>query len=568
MSSSDPNAITGTLLFHHTVPNLVGDVTQVVTKEMKSIFFPIYKTRVDCIVKVLHWPSVMASIEKKDLGGEDGLGSAKVQALESAMCYTALCTMTDEESASSFACKKDILREQLRAAAELQISTARLLEQPDLTVLQAFLIYLVSKASSSEGQKLTRRQLGLRCSTTHASAWSLLSLAVRIGTALGLGSEDPSKFSIFDLEIRRRVWSSIGLLDAQLALDRGAPALLSSEELQKTPLNVNDSELYPNCPPLVERAGFTDMSFASMTHRASLCQKTMEEIPPDTDDSWDRWKEKLAVIDKFEAYGLLQFSGIDAWSPPIQRFAQAVAGGSLANIKLMTRRPPHRNRQTRIPPWDDYDVMKSTTWILERSLFKQANSEFTPWAWFTWVKWYALAVLLAELCGPIKGPEADRSYVVAQKIFIEYAQVVADSQSGMLWRPIVKLMRRVQKLRGSTVDGMSNLLASPASGMEQPTTNRSGINHNSFANLNINQQPIPQGPAIALDPYTPIPTMIQSSDITYDLVNNERDQALGVDFFPSDDLSWAHWDNFLEDMNNPASFDWAMDWQNNVPLQP
>lgn len=156
MSSSDPNAITGTLLFHHTVPNLVGDATQVVTKEMKSIFFPIYKTRVDCIVKVLHWPSVMASIEKKYMGGEDGLELAKVQALESAMCYTALCTMTDEESETSFACKKAILREQLRAAAELHISKARLLEQPDLTVLQAFLIYLVSKASSREGQKLTR----------------------------------------------------------------------------------------------------------------------------------------------------------------------------------------------------------------------------------------------------------------------------------------------------------------------------------------------------------------------------------------------------------------------------
>ena len=144
MSSSDPNVITGTLLFHHDVPNLVGDATQIVTKEMKSIFFPIYKTRVDCIVKVLHWPSVMASIEKKDSGGGDVLELARLQALDSAICYTALCTMTDEESENSFACKKEILRGQLRAAAELDISKARLLEQPDLTVLQAFFIYLVS----------------------------------------------------------------------------------------------------------------------------------------------------------------------------------------------------------------------------------------------------------------------------------------------------------------------------------------------------------------------------------------------------------------------------------------
>ncbi|KAH7409655.1 hypothetical protein BKA64DRAFT_404214 [Cadophora sp. MPI-SDFR-AT-0126] len=547
MSASEPSSISGALLFHQSAAETSPDLTLVVPKEMKGILFPIYRTRVDCIIKILHWPSTMAAIEKKDSSPRDGLESDRVQALESAICYAALCTMTDEESETSLSRKKNALGEQLRHAAETSISKARFLEQPNLTVLQAFLIYL----------------LGLRCSTTDASAWTLLSLAVRIGSALGLGSEDPSKFSIFDLEIRRRVWSSIGVLDAQLALDRGAPALLSSQELQKTPLNINDSELYPGCPPPLVSTGFTDMSFASMTHRASLCQKTMEEIPPDTDDSWSRWKEKLAAIEKFEAYSMLHFSGIDAWSPPLQKFAQAVAGGSLANIKLMTRRPPYRNRQTKIPPWDDYNVMKSTTWILERSLFKQENSEFNPWAWFTWVKWYALAVLLAELCGPIKGLEADHANVVAQRIFVEYAQVVADSQSGMLWRPIVKLMRRVQKLRGSTVESLSSLLSSSSPGSQQPVMSESAIDHSTFAGLNINQSYLTQDTELRPDPSFGDPNMITSGHTTYGLTNFESGQAFGTDLVPDDGLSWAHWDSFLEDMDNSTNFDWAMDWQNN-----
>lgn len=379
---------------------------------------------------------------------------------------------------------------------------------------------------------------------------------------MGLGSEDPSKYSIFDIEMRRRVWSSIGLLDAQLALDRGAPTLLSSKDLKTPPLTINDSDLYLGCPTPIEPVGFTDMSFASMTHRACICQKTVEDIPPDTDDSWSRWNETIAVFSAFEQYANVHFSGINASSPPLEQFAQAVAGGSLANIKLMLRRPPQRNRHTKIPPWDDYDVSKSTTYILERSLFKQANTGFNPWAWFSWVKWYALAVLLAELCGPIKGPEVDNSYVVAQKTFIEYARVVADSESGMLWRPIVKLMRRVQWLRGSTVEGMSNLLLAPASKIKEVSSGGRGDVNGAFSDLSINQHFKVQDTGVPLDPYLLGQSLIRPDDGTYELVGLGTAQDLVMDPIPDYGLSWANWDSFLQDMNNLESIDWGMDWQN------
>ncbi|KAG4437485.1 hypothetical protein IFR05_007040 [Cadophora sp. M221] len=545
VSSIEPSYGSGTLLFCHGASNMACDLTQLITSGMKSVLLSIYKDRVDCIIKVLHWPSVLAAIHKKDTGNlQVGLGSARIQALESAICYTAACAMTDDESEASLGLKKGPLREQLRVCAEVSISKAKLLEQPDLTVLQAFLIYL----------------LGLRCSTTYASAWTLLSIAVRLGNALGLGSEEPSKYSVFDLEIRRRVWSSICVLDSQLALDRGAPALLSSQDLQHLPLNINDSDIYPRCSTPVASARFTDMSFASMTHQACLCQKTMEGIPPDTDDTWSRWKETIAAFNVFEDYAKLHFSSINESSPPLEKFAQAVAAGSLANIKLMQRRPPHRNPQSKIPPWDDYDIMKSTTYILERSIYKQANSNFNPWAWFTWVKWYALAVLLAELCGPVKGPSADHSYMVAQKTFIEYARVVADSESGMLWRPIVKLMRRVQRLRGSTVEGMSNLLLSPAPISQEPASSGAGSERGTFDDLTIDQQPALQGPRIFLDQHFQDGRVINPTDNTFGLTGLENCQTPEMDLIPDYGLSWANWNSFLEDMNNSANVDWGMDW--------
>ncbi|XMA08950.1 hypothetical protein WAI453_001741 [Rhynchosporium graminicola] len=540
---TDHTSSSGNVLFGYGTPSSVHDLTQLVTSETRRILLSAYQSRVDCIVKFLHWPSVLTAIVIKD-AGQSGNESSRAQALESAICYTAVCIMTDEEAETSLGCKKALLRDQLRMSVEMSFSNAKLLEQPDLMVLQAFLIYL----------------LGLKCSTTHASAWTLFSIAVRLAKALQLGSEDPSKYSALDMEIRRRVWSSIGVLDAQLALDRGAPAMLSSQDMQKSPLTINDSDLYPGCPTPIEPAGFTDMSFASMTHRASICQKAVEGIPSDTDDSWSRWKEAVATCDAYEEYARVYFANVDFSSPPLQQFAQAVADASLANIKLMLRRPPHRNQRRKIPPWDDFDVMKSATHILERALLKHASSTFNTWAWFSWVKWYVLAVLLAELCGPVKGSAADDAYVVAQKTFVRYARVVADSESGMLWRPIVKLMRRVQELRGGTMEGMSNPVPSPASASKEVASDNPEFVPRQFADLDINQQPLLQNVGIPFD------QSFQNSNTMSYLVSGaqalESCANVQLDTLPDYNVPWTNWDNFLEDVDNTSNVDWSMDWQN------
>jgi hypothetical protein len=70
-----------------------------------------------------------------------------------------------------------------------------------------------------------------------------------------------------------------------------------------------------------------------------------------------------------------------------------------------------------------------------------------PWAWKNWVQWHALAIILAELLVRPQGLLSDRAYQIAMISFRHYAKIVADSESGMLWKPIAKLMRRVQKLR-------------------------------------------------------------------------------------------------------------------------
>jgi hypothetical protein len=88
------------------------------------------------------------------------------------------------------------------------------------------------------------------------------------------------------------------------------------------------------------------------------------------------------------------------------------------------------------------------TEVLERSKSKRSWFQFAQWAWYKWVKWFALAVVLAELC-KARGSFADRAWFVAQQFFDDYATIVADTKSGLLWKPIAKLMQRTRSLRAA-----------------------------------------------------------------------------------------------------------------------
>ncbi|PBP22145.1 hypothetical protein BUE80_DR006933 [Diplocarpon rosae] len=466
------------ILSTHNITGIDPASTQCLTQQMTSILLSIYRIRVDSIFKVLHWPSFLAVIRSKDAEFDISANSGRKHALRCAVYYTALCTMTDHESENLLSCEKGPLLNELKLSAETSISKAGLLEQPNVTVLQAFFIYLV----------------GLRCATTSASSWTLLSVAVRLASALGLGSEQDEKYTIYEVEIRRRLFFSIGVMDTQLALDRGTLPMLGSKDFKHPPSVINDSDLYPTCTFLPTVVQFTDMSFSALTQQAMICQKKMYEPQVDPDDQWTGWSEKLAAISVFEQYIRANLSHINASSSPLQQFTQAVAGGTLANIQLMLRRPPYKSRHitARVPPWDNFDVMKATTDLLERSLDKKARVDFAPWAWFAWIKWYALAVLLAELCGSAKGLAADHSYFVAQRTFDDYSKVVADSESGMLWKPIVKLMRRVQRIRGNAVEVMpaSSLSSARVSLPSSHSTNEvdHGPQSDIYEKLGINSQ--------------------------------------------------------------------------------
>ena len=99
--------------------------------------------RVDSVLKVSHVPSLRRILLSEEQDCAKSLHSPSREALESTMCFTAVCTLTEAESRDIFMEEKAKVMNRFRLETEIMLSRADCLTTSDIIVLQAFMIYLV-----------------------------------------------------------------------------------------------------------------------------------------------------------------------------------------------------------------------------------------------------------------------------------------------------------------------------------------------------------------------------------------------------------------------------------------
>ena len=103
-----------------------------------------YIYRVDPVLKVSHVPSLRSLLLSEEHDSLEKFNPSSREALKFAICFTAVCTLTEVESRKLFVEDKDKTMNRFRLATEVMLSRANLLTTSDIIVLQAFVIYLVS----------------------------------------------------------------------------------------------------------------------------------------------------------------------------------------------------------------------------------------------------------------------------------------------------------------------------------------------------------------------------------------------------------------------------------------
>ncbi|KAE8549272.1 hypothetical protein EYB25_007792 [Talaromyces marneffei] len=226
----------------------------------------IYLDHVDRIIKVLHRPSLKRHFLEGVPYPVSKSSREAENALDAAVFYAAVASMTDSQCYNLFQCSRNEVLPEYQSACEMALERADLMRTTDMTVLQAFVLYLVATRVHDKSR----------------AVWTLLGTAVRVAQALNLHVESlGSTETFFNQQMRKRLWFTICLLDVQTCFDADSRPLVPLEMTQPTlPLNVNDSDFDPSFdgdPP--ERDEVTDVTFALFTYNLQICGRQLYHIP-------------------------------------------------------------------------------------------------------------------------------------------------------------------------------------------------------------------------------------------------------------------------------------------------
>ncbi|CAG7925158.1 unnamed protein product [Penicillium olsonii] len=236
-----------------TTASLVGMLpSRGVVDELMSL----YLTYIESTHRILHVPSFLREVDEfwAMLDSPSSLSAGfAVQLLLVLACAWDLADFASLQS-------KNMTELKCYTAIEWVLHAERWIEnlhnkRPEIHTMRLSILLILAR--NSHGMK-------------RSQAWLATGTLVKQAMMAGY-HRDPSRYariSVFNKEMRRRIWSTIVELDLQVALDRGMPPSVQSYDFDTAPaLNIHDDELSENITEAPESRPMnevTDTSFQSI----------------------------------------------------------------------------------------------------------------------------------------------------------------------------------------------------------------------------------------------------------------------------------------------------------------
>ena len=289
----------------------------------------------------------------------------------------------------------------------------------------------------------------------------MLSMALRVGQALCLHlPEPPFQVSPFEQEMRRRCWQCIGLLDVAASQDRASEPMMQAAWLNShPPANINDDDIWMGMDgPIREHpeGTFTDMTHPLIIASAQTVNRSLS-FSDFSEATVNCMTSRQQIVNDFQRTVSTLLSGCRPDLSAFQRFSRQATIMINGWLQLGSLRPFQRSKQFTPPPVQGDTLLRLAADNLQIAMNVYSDPELAAWRWFgtLWVPWHGLAVALAELA-VYKDPSAMSKYwPVVEGAFQRSSMIIADSQHGMLWRPLEKLMTQVRARKRELLGSVS-----------------------------------------------------------------------------------------------------------------
>ncbi|KAJ5200648.1 hypothetical protein N7472_005852 [Penicillium cf. griseofulvum] len=407
-------------------------------RQLIPSIWSLFKKNVDPLVKVLHIPTMESKISEV----QDRLGSLSrgTEVLMFAIYYSVVTSLTSRNCVGELGETKAVLLARYRFAIEHALTRARFLDTTDMTVLQAFVIFLTVLRRNDDAKVI----------------WALTGLVVRIARMMGVHRDGVHfRLAPFEVEMRRRLWWQVE--------DHGCDATIIIETQFDTqmPLNVNDADLNLDMSELPEsRKGFTDMTFCLISFELANFFRRIIPIPsrsarPNISFSAlaDEHKEKW-IAQCTQRMQETYIADASLSLPPVW-VAATLTRLVLSKMSLMAYRSFEGDDGSE--KWSQQ--IKDKLFLASVEVVEYANQlnndpRAQKWNWLfgTYVQWYSVSYLLSELCKSTRGELVERAWkAIDLLVETQLDDAQTHPRRAFLWRPVRGLMVKARMAREQTL---------------------------------------------------------------------------------------------------------------------
>ncbi|KAL2840542.1 fungal-specific transcription factor domain-containing protein [Aspergillus pseudoustus] len=397
-----------------------------------------YLEVVDPLLKVFHTPTVQGLVIRAiATRGRDPLDMAS-ECLLFVIYYATIAAMSPENCLSEFDEERIVLLKRYRLAVENLLSRLNTLASFDLMVLQAFTIYLIMGRCDEEG----------------SDAYGPIGLAAGMALNMGLNRDgEAAGLPPFEVEMRRRLWWQLCILDIRVAEDRHSePCILESSFNTRLPSNVSDVNLHPEMSrvPIAEN-GRTEMLYSLVRFEGSyfarqlVFSKTFSE-----ENGYMQMSvaQKCHAIDLFQERIEKQYLVHCDDQIPFDRVIVESIRLVLAKLRLSVQVPEkeqlHGTQETQIKAWVNF--LKDAENLRAYEPGKQLL-----WLFQTYLEWDALLNILTCLREGSPREEVDQAWEVSYRVYNYWKDL--SIWRDHRWQRIEQLRKEVLAARHRSAPG-------------------------------------------------------------------------------------------------------------------
>ena len=413
----------------------------------------IFLDNVNPITKLVHAPTMQRQLFESMRNPESN--SKEWDVMLFAIYLAAIQSMSRHGVQDTFGETKEVFLRRYQMAIRAALVRVDFTNTSDLLIVQAFVLYLVSTSILQHPCPfpLTVVEQSIREYTEPNSLWILTGIGLRLAQRLGL-HRDGSNLGIspFETEIRRRVWWNLVGLDSRTAESCGAG--LSSNPPKgdtKHYLNVNDSDLSPTMSvPPQEHEGATEMIFCKFQSAIGHFLRNSKECALYHITGVPQQAAQTQSFEELEATCQNKYLKHCDPSVPLHLFTLLLGRATLMVLRLIVRHP--RSFGMTIPnpstAKEREDMWTICTKILEMYNNTLETESIQQYLWYVNVhfQWHAFVIVTHELCHRTAGDEADKGWLLIERLFDHNPDVLTNKNTG-LHKAVLRLVLKAWAAR-------------------------------------------------------------------------------------------------------------------------